>query len=230
MDHGSSIMGRRKGNLRGRLANLAGRQDGFSMTELLIVIALLAIVLILIVYATFIHQTGKARDAKRKTDLHAMRSAFEEYLTDNGCYPPEASIQNCGGNDLEPYLDRVPCDPTGEPYDYIVDPDCKWYQLYTDLENDTDPQISAVGCENGCGTDGDYDYGIAIGTTTGDGGGGGGLVGPPPPPGGPTLACDTAGACNVYADPESSGCPVWFGDADICQGYCDDGSSYWCAQ
>jgi general secretion pathway protein G len=88
------------------------------MIELLIVIAIIAslAVIFLLMART---QISRARDADRKADLNRIKIAFEDYYNDNGCYPPATILDNCGGPELRPYLDKVPCDPDGNPYLYL---------------------------------------------------------------------------------------------------------------
>lgn len=70
------------------------REGGFTLVELLIVIALIAI-LSVAVLATInpIEQTNKARDAKFKNDTAEVLSAYERYYASQNSYPwgtPEA--------------------------------------------------------------------------------------------------------------------------------------------
>lgn len=66
----------------------AVRQAGFTLVELLIVIALIAI-LSVAVLATInpIEQTNKARDAQFKNDAAEVLGAFERYFASNNKYP-----------------------------------------------------------------------------------------------------------------------------------------------
>jgi type II secretory pathway pseudopilin PulG len=195
------------------------------MIELLVVITILAVLVIILMWFLR-NQPYKARDAKRKADLKQYQVAFEDYFNDNESYPVDGSIDNCHSGDLRPYMNTVVCDPRpGDiPYDYIVDPNGKWFAICADLENDSDPDIAKVGCLNGCGTSLDYDYcaveGIAIsdigGSLGGNGGGGGGGGGTFEG----TFACDPSGVCNNYTDPEGAGgCPQSWAEGD-CQGLC----------
>lgn len=65
-----------------------GIDDGFTLVELLIVIALIAI-LSVAVLATInpIEQTNKARDSKFKNDAAEVLSAYERYYASNSRYP-----------------------------------------------------------------------------------------------------------------------------------------------
>ncbi len=141
------------------------KPQGISLTELLIVVAVIA-VLILALIAAFKPwtQQAKARDAQRKADLQKIKAPLEDYYNDNNCYPYPTL------DDLVPdYIGEKPTDPeTGEDYIYIPDPNCNFYQIYTRLEYINDPEIIEVGCGAGCGPGGDdgtceYNYGISGG-------------------------------------------------------------------
>jgi len=143
------------------------KQRGFSLIELVIVMAILAILLI-ISMMSWRRQMEKARDAQRKEDLQRISLAFEEYFSDFGCYPAADILNNCGGEELKPYLDKIPCDPaSGEPYQYIVDEDnpaCyEDYRILAMMSNEDDLAIAGLGCnsELGCGYDGSYNFGVS---------------------------------------------------------------------
>lgn len=199
------------------------QSKGLTMIELLVVIAILAILIIVMMWFLR-NQPYKARDAKRKADLKQYQVAFEDYFNDNERYPNEGAIDNCSSGDLRPYVPSVKCDPRpgNIPYDYIVATDGTWFALCADLENDNDPDIFKLGCQDGCGTGLNFDYCAVQGITISDiggviGGGGGG--------GGASVfegnfACDPSGVCNNYADPEGAGgCPRSWAESD-CQGSC----------
>ena len=61
-------------------------QAGFSLLELIIVMAVLGI---LVAFALPAYQdaTTRAREAVLKEDLQRMREALEQFLTDKGAYP-----------------------------------------------------------------------------------------------------------------------------------------------
>ncbi len=62
--------------------------SGFTLLELLIVIAILAVIgIISLILLNPMQQIGKAWDAKRKADLATLRKVFEDYYNDKGCYP-----------------------------------------------------------------------------------------------------------------------------------------------
>jgi prepilin-type N-terminal cleavage/methylation domain-containing protein len=206
---------------------------GLTLIELLVVIAILGIAVTGTMLIWRVQQV-KAYDATRKEDLRRYAVAFEDYFNDYGCYPPATMLSNCGSSDFMPYMQKVECDPVSqEPYGYYPLSNCTGYELYTSLQNEKDDDIFRLGCDTGCGPTGEYNYGIAFGTTltaavSGDSGGGGGDSGATPTPPGGNYACDPYGECNLYEDPEEAGCPITFVDAVTCQNACDQSSNNWC--
>lgn len=125
---------------------------GLTLTELLIV---LGIVLFLLAFGLyyFRNQIFKGDDARRKGDLARIQVAVEEYEKDHDCYPTPDLLDCSPGRGLNPYLDKIPCDPrTGASYFYEVDPseNCpRWYRIYSILENKNDADyLSGVGPYN----------------------------------------------------------------------------------
>lgn len=88
-----------------RPGGAGSRSGGFSLLELIIVMAVMGI---LVVYALPAYQdaTLRAEEAVLKETLQTMRRALEEYLTDKGVYPESL-------DELveEGYLREVPVDP-----------------------------------------------------------------------------------------------------------------------
>jgi type II secretory pathway pseudopilin PulG len=126
--------------------------------EILIAIALLGLVLAA-GFTGWSQQLARGRDAARKSALQEMRQVLLSYEIDEGCYPPEAEVV-CGSTDLAPYIPVVPCDPSNnQTYHFrYVRPSCGEYTLYTRLESGSDDLIDQLGCSNGCGPDGAYNY------------------------------------------------------------------------
>lgn len=127
---------------------LQNTKQGVSLIEIMIVVAIL--LLLISVYFGVTGQLGKGRDAKRKDDLERIRVAFEDYFNDHGCYPNVDLLANCNGEELKPYLAKIPCDPvTNEQYwslagTYVSGCNA-WYKVYTFLENVNDPAIGKLG-------------------------------------------------------------------------------------
>ncbi|OGM83814.1 hypothetical protein A2434_01610 [Candidatus Woesebacteria bacterium RIFOXYC1_FULL_41_14] len=130
---------------------------GFTLTEMMIVVAILGI-LALISIMSYMQQQYKGNDSKRKADLDRIKIAVEEYEKDNNCYPPSSLMVKCGSDAdiaIHPYLNDVPCDPTTrKAYRYEVEastcPD--WYRIYSLLQYLQDlsviPNIGPAGDQN----------------------------------------------------------------------------------
>lgn len=102
---------------------------GFTLIEVMIVVVILGI-LASIVVPRVMDRPDDARIAKTRADLSAIAGALELYRLDNFHYPstqqglnalvtkpdgtPEAAHWKRGG-----YLDRLPLDPWGTPYQYL---------------------------------------------------------------------------------------------------------------
>jgi prepilin-type N-terminal cleavage/methylation domain-containing protein len=217
-----------------RLPFVSKRQEGFTLTELLIVIALIIIIL-MIILINMRTQIAKGNDIKRKTDLNKIQKVFEEYMNDRACYPDADALDICNGNTLSPYLPRIPCDPVKKtPYLYVsaAQSRCTVYHLCAQLENLADPDIKLLGCDpiEGCGWGVGYNYCIAAGAEVLAPGfvAGGGATGASPPGAGspsPTQipipgmwACTPGGDCNAYADPVGAGCPFTYQTRCVVEG------------
>lgn len=160
-------------------------QRGFTLMEILVVIALLGI-LITVGLGSFKSSQQKSRDTRRKSDLRAISIALEAYYSDKGQYPNDAldgKIMGCGTNDQSEcpwegefsdkngtiYMVKLPGDPSGgRNYFYDVGPQNKSYQLYARLENKLDIDLQKDPSNNPyvysgttCGTSLACNYGVA---------------------------------------------------------------------
>lgn len=120
-------------------------KSGFTLIELLIVVSIISL-LILTGFFLAKNQYLKGRDARRKSDIHKIQEAVEEYEKDHDCYPSEDLVRNCDpGVGLKPYMAKIPCDPaTGSYYYYENDnpSGCgKWYRIFISLDNLNDKDI-----------------------------------------------------------------------------------------
>jgi prepilin-type N-terminal cleavage/methylation domain-containing protein len=135
-------------------------KTGYTLIELLITVSIIAILIIGALF-TLNRQRDRADDARVKAELDRLKIAFEEYHNDHGCYPPAEwfdSVDDCGSNQLSPYLGAIPCDRnTGLPYVLETDEtSCTWYKLYARLDRpERDDQAVAQRSSTGS-TKGNY--------------------------------------------------------------------------
>lgn len=118
-------------------------QRGFTLMELLIVIAVIGI-LISISTVAYTSAQKKTRDSRRRSDLKALQSGFEQYYADNtNNYPATCSL----GTTYMP--NGMPTDPkTGTAYTATAD----WYSCSTSsycvcaaLEGETNTTADCTG-------------------------------------------------------------------------------------
>lgn len=85
--------------------------DGFTLIEVLVVLAIVATLLSLVTPRYF-ETVDRARDASLKHSLITMRDAIDKYYSDNGIYPSTLE-------DLitRKYLRAIPVDPVTERLD-----------------------------------------------------------------------------------------------------------------
>ncbi len=82
-------------------------KEGFTIIELLIVIAII-IALAMLVLNNFQGAQAKARDTQRVTDVNTLHSKLEEYYNDNSHYPSTFTADTFPGMDA-----GAMTDPTG---------------------------------------------------------------------------------------------------------------------
>ncbi|EKD54044.1 MAG: hypothetical protein ACD_60C00128G0020 [uncultured bacterium] len=101
---------------------------GFTLIEVMVVVVILGILAAIIV-PKIMSRPEQARIVKVKQDLLAIQSALDLYKLDNGMYPTtdqglEALVKKPTDSPVpqnwksEGYLQRLPEDPWGEPYQY----------------------------------------------------------------------------------------------------------------
>lgn len=121
---------RRRGSLASRLApRVCSRDAGFTFIEIMVVVAILAILAALVVPRIM----GRTDDAKRtaaKVQIRNIEGALQLYKLDNGVYPTteqglKALVEKPSIGvvpkkwKLGGYLPKLPEDPWGTPYKYL---------------------------------------------------------------------------------------------------------------
>jgi general secretion pathway protein G len=105
----------------------AGRRRGFTLIELLVVLVILGVLGALII-PNFLDRADDARVTAARTDVNNLMQALKLYRLDNQRYPTaeqglEALVARPGEGpppmNWKPYLDKLPNDPWGRPYQYL---------------------------------------------------------------------------------------------------------------
>lgn len=131
-------------------------QKGFTIVELLVVVAIFAVLLALVM-VQFRGARARARDAEREEEIKSLQTALQLYATNHHLYPPSTGYPynrapltgtDQVSNDLrsEGTLSfDVPSDPLNTaPYQYEYESlDGLSYTLYYSLETDSIPGKAA---------------------------------------------------------------------------------------
>jgi general secretion pathway protein G len=96
------------GTVTERLRRFARRQDGFTLLELIVVLALIT-TLSAIAFATYKNTVQRGREAVLKENLYRMRDAIDQHYADKGKYPQSLEELVSAG-----YLRKLPKDPMTE--------------------------------------------------------------------------------------------------------------------
>jgi type II secretion system protein G len=165
-------------------------KKGFTLIEIMVVIAILGI-LITMISGSFLASQKKSRDLKRKSDVIQVGKALELYFNDRGRYPAAnmgvmtgcgdpATLIDCPWGSIwsntttspnTVYMAKLPTDTTGQHYYYDSDAGGTYYQIFARLENTEDIDVHKVGTTiqtytgTVCGT-GECQYGTSSSNTT----------------------------------------------------------------
>jgi len=120
--------------------NLTTKQKGFSLLEILVAMAIMAI-LGGVMVIKFAGKTEEANLIKIKTDIKAIESALIQYSADNFMYP--TSEQGIEALETKPEIRPIPsnyarqgyiklnADPWGNPYQYEYPGEFGEYDIYS---------------------------------------------------------------------------------------------------
>ena len=103
------------------------RQAGFTLIELMVVMVIIGVLAALIV-PNVLERADEARTTAARTDVNNLMQALKLYKLDNQAYPTtEQGLQALVSkpttgptpSNWKPYLDKLPNDPWGRPYQYL---------------------------------------------------------------------------------------------------------------
>lgn len=137
-------------------ARLADRKDGFTLVELLIVIAVIGLLAAISIFGLQ-GARESARDSRRKSDLESIRSALEIHRADCGIYPATLGTQIVGSCNSNVYMQEVPKDPqenVAYSYNRLTNTS---YALCSILEVLPSPANNTTNCDHSACT-GSCDY------------------------------------------------------------------------
>ncbi|MBV7482802.1 type II secretion system major pseudopilin GspG [Bordetella sp. BOR01] len=100
------------------------RQQGFTLIEIMVVIVIMGILAALVV-PRVLDRPDQARRVAARQDISGLMQALKLYRLDSGRYPSTAQGLKAlverpeGARNWRSYLDRLPNDPWGHPYQYL---------------------------------------------------------------------------------------------------------------
>ena len=140
-----------------RITARASRQAGFTLIEIMVVVIIIGI-LAAIVAPNVIGRIDDAQMTKAKAEISTIENALKFYRLDNFAYPStEQGIESLVTQPNDPtirnwkpggYLDRMPKDPWGNPYQYLSPGNNGEIDIYT-LGRDGRPGGEGVDADMG---------------------------------------------------------------------------------
>ncbi len=113
--------------MKTELINKSRKQRGFTLIELMVVLAIIGVLAALIV-PNVLGRADDARITAARTDVGNLMQALKLYKLDNQRFPTgeqglnaltlKPTTEPVPGN-WKPYLDKLPNDPWGRPYQYM---------------------------------------------------------------------------------------------------------------
>lgn len=100
------------------------RQGGFTLIEIMVVVVIMGILAALIV-PRVLDRPDQARQVAARQDIGGLMQALKLYRLDNGRYPNTQQglqalvVRPENVSNWRPYLERLPNDPWGHPYQYL---------------------------------------------------------------------------------------------------------------
>ncbi|WP_281279046.1 type II secretion system major pseudopilin GspG [Pigmentiphaga humi] len=103
------------------------RQSGFTLIEIMVVVVILGILAALVV-PRVLDRPDQARAVAARQDVSGIMQALKLYRLDNGRYPTteqglralvERPATGQAPANWKQYLDKLPADPWGNPYQYL---------------------------------------------------------------------------------------------------------------
>ena len=144
-----------------KINSVAGRQTGFTLIEIMVVVVIIGILSTLIV-PNLLKNSDKAMAISAKADIRTISAQMAMYKLDNFAYPStsegvQALVSNPGGKkNWSGYLEKKPMDPWDNEYQYLQ-PVAKepnyirfmefWFRWGHRVEK-VPPRISATGMTN----------------------------------------------------------------------------------
>lgn len=110
------------------------KRKGFTLIELMVVISILAI-LVAIGVTSYSTIRKNSRDSIRKSDLHSIQNALEQYYGKNEAYPTGNAAAISTLYDAGYFPKGVPKDPKNKTCNYNALISATGYQICADLEN-----------------------------------------------------------------------------------------------